>query len=77
MILAIEGVVQEVVEAAGAGIPVGMGNPASLAQGVLKLSQDPTLVHSMGMAGRAYLKKNFARPALAQKLRLLLEEMGG
>lgn len=75
ILLAIDGEIRSVVEAAGAGIPVGMGDPAALAEGVLALARDPSASRRMGLAGRAYLEQHFSRGDLANKLALLLEDM--
>jgi glycosyltransferase involved in cell wall biosynthesis len=76
VILAIDGVIREVVEAAGAGRFVSPGDPAALAQAVLALSDDPALARSLGTAGRRYIESCFSRPLLAEQLRRLIEEMG-
>jgi glycosyltransferase involved in cell wall biosynthesis len=77
VILAIDGVIREVVDAAGAGIAVRPGDPAALAQAARQLASDPLKARQMGMAGRCSIEKNFDRENLAQKLVLLLEEMRG
>jgi glycosyltransferase involved in cell wall biosynthesis len=79
VVLAIDGVIRQVIEAAGAGIPVGPGNPAALAQGILRLAanqaQGGNLGRQMGLAGRAYIEKNLSRAQSAEMLTRLLEEM--
>jgi glycosyltransferase involved in cell wall biosynthesis len=80
VVLAIDGVIRQVIEEAGAGIPVGPGNPSSLAQAVLRLAADHVqggnLGSKMGLAGRVYIEKHFSRAKSAEKLSLMLEEMG-
>jgi glycosyltransferase involved in cell wall biosynthesis len=79
VILAIDGVIRQVIEEAGAGIPVGPGNPPSLAQAVLQLAADHAqggkMGSQMGLAGRAYVEEHLSRAKSAEKLTLLLEEM--
>ncbi len=79
VVLAIDGVIRQVIEEAGAGIPVGPGNPSAMAQAVLRLSADHAqggkMGSQMGLAGRAYIEAHLSRAKSAQKLTLLLEEM--
>ena len=75
VILAIDGVIRQVVESAGAGIFVPPGNPSAMAEAVLTLSSENIKPRAMGMAGRQYVEKFFSRNELAEKLNLLLEEM--
>lgn len=77
VILAIDGVIRQVVESAGAGIPVPPGNAQAIAQAACDLANDPVGARSMGMAGRRYIEHNFNRKMLAEKLVLLLDEMRG
>ena len=77
VVLAIDGVIRQVVEAAAAGIPVPPGDPAALANAVRCLASDPQSARRMGESGRAYIERNFNREQLAEKLTLLLEEMRG
>jgi len=66
-ILAIDGVIRNVIEAANGGIFVTPGNDAELAEAVLKLSRDHTLVKTMGDAARAYTVTHFEREQQAQQ----------
>lgn len=75
VLLAIEGVVRDVVETAGAGIAVQPGNPADLAEAAARLSADPVHARAMGLAGRAYIEQHFNRRALAADLAQLIEGM--
>ncbi len=68
VVLAIEGVIREVVEGAGAGIPVQPGNPHALALAILSLVDDRKLVSSMGERGRSCVQAQFDREKLASKL---------
>jgi len=73
--LAIDGVMREVVEAAGCGIFAHPGDPAALAGAIQQLASDPEASRRMGLAGRKYLQEHFSREALAHKLMTVLEEM--
>ena len=77
VVLAIDGVIRQVVEAAGAGIAVPPGNPDALAQAVQQLAQNPIQARQMGLSGRQYVEMHFNRRLLAEKLALLVEEMRG
>jgi glycosyltransferase involved in cell wall biosynthesis len=68
VILAIEGVIREVIEQAGAGIPVPPGNPQAIAEALLALAQELHPGQVMGLNGRQYLQDHFDRPALAERL---------
>jgi glycosyltransferase involved in cell wall biosynthesis len=73
--LAIDGVIREVVEAAGCGIFAEPGNPSALAGAIRELAADKKEAQAMGMAGRKYLEQNFSRAVIGEKLLKLLEEM--
>ena len=68
VILAIEGVIREVIENAGAGIPVTPGDPAALSDAILRLADDPALARQMGQNARSYVETHFDRAALASKM---------
>ncbi len=75
VILAIDGVIREVVEAAGCGIFAQPGDPSALAHAIQALAADPSHSRQMGLAGRRYLEEHFSRSAVAEKLANLMEEM--
>lgn len=75
VVLAIDGVIRQVVEEAGAGLFVPPGDPGALAEAVRRLAKNPLEAHKMGMAGRVCIEKDFAREPLTAKLALILEEM--
>jgi glycosyltransferase involved in cell wall biosynthesis len=75
VILAIDGVIREVVEAAGCGIFAQPGDASALAQAVQVLASDRERSRQMGLAGRRYLEEHFSRSALAARLVGILEEM--
>jgi len=74
--LAIDGVIREVVEAAGCGYFAQPGDPAALADAVRRLAADPEASRALGLAGRRYLEANFSREQMAARLAALLEGMG-
>ena len=75
VILAIDGVIRAVVEAAGCGIFVQPGDPSALALAVRQLAADPDRARKMGLSGRIYLEEHFSRSAVAEKLALTMEGM--
>lgn len=75
VVLAIDGVIRQVVEEAGAGLFVPPGDPAALAEAIRHLAKNPPEAQKMGMAGRVCIEKDFAREPLTAKLALILEEM--
>ena len=72
-LLAIDGVIREVIEASGGGIFVSPGNDQSLAESILQLRNHPDKVKDMGLAARAYVSKNFNRRDQADAFRKLVE----
>lgn len=77
VVLAIDGVIREVVEKAGAGIASAPGDPAALAEAVCRLANDPVAARAMGYAGLQYVQEHFNRRDLANRLAELFEEVGG
>ncbi len=75
IVLAIDGVIREVVEAAHCGIFVPPGNAGALADAVCTLAGQPEESRRMGLNGRKYLEENFSREQVAEKLFNVLEEM--
>jgi glycosyltransferase involved in cell wall biosynthesis len=75
IILAIEGVIKEVIEEASAGICVPPGDPDTLAQVIRRLAADPEGRRAMGLNGRRYLEHHFDRPILAAHLAGLMESL--
>jgi glycosyltransferase involved in cell wall biosynthesis len=72
--LAIDGVIREVVEAAGCGIFADPGDPSALADVIRKLAADKEETRAMGLRGRTYLEEHFSRTVIGEKLLRLLEE---
>lgn len=77
VVLAIDGVIREVIEKANAGIFVKPGDPQALAQAILYLYKNPERAELLGKNGRAYVIKYFDRDKIAERLIQLLEEMVG
>jgi glycosyltransferase involved in cell wall biosynthesis len=75
VILAIEGVIREVIEAADSGIPIPPGDPAALAESVIYLADHPQERIEMGLKGRDYVKEHFDRPIQARKFGQIMEKM--
>jgi glycosyltransferase involved in cell wall biosynthesis len=76
VVLAIDGVIRQVVEGAGAGIFVSPGDADALAQAIRRLADDPRLGKSMGARGREVVENRFDRAQLAQQLAEVIESMG-
>ncbi len=67
-VLAIDGAIREVIEAACAGIFVLPGNPRLLADAIIDLADHPEEAISMGIKARAYVVRHFSREEHAQQL---------
>ncbi len=73
-ILVIDGVIRELVEKSGGGIYVPPGNDTKLAETILELSQNPTLLAQMGKAAREYMLKHMDRKdKMAETMDLMLK----
>jgi len=75
VILAIDGVIREVIEKAGAGIFTPPGNPAALAEAIRCLADNREEGQRMGLRGRRHVELYFDRRLLAEKLAAFIEEM--
>jgi glycosyltransferase involved in cell wall biosynthesis len=75
VVLAIDGVIREVVEAAGCGIFAEPGNPSALADAIQTLAENRDEARKMGLDGRKYLEKHFSRAVIGEKLLELLEDL--
>jgi glycosyltransferase involved in cell wall biosynthesis len=75
VILAIDGEIRSVVEAAGCGIFVQPGNPAALADVMCKLAADRPVAKEMGLNGRKYLEEHFNRNLIADTLEMILADL--
>ena len=75
VILAIDGVIRQVVEEANAGLAVPPGNPQALAEAILLLARDPERCRRLGQNGREVIEEKFSRKQLADDFTTLLESM--
>ncbi len=75
VILAIDGVIRQVVEAAGGGVFVQPGDPQALAASIRNLARHPDKARRMGQAGCRYVRTNFNRQDTAIKFEELLEQL--
>ncbi len=75
VVLAIDGVIREVVEAAECGVFAPPGEPRRLAEALRQLAGHPERCRSMGLAGRQYVEQHFDRAALAEKLAGVMESL--
>ncbi|MDA2923063.1 glycosyltransferase family 4 protein [Acidobacteria bacterium AH-259-L09] len=76
-ILAIDGVIREVIEASNGGTFVPPGNPHALAQAVLTYYRNPQLVRSQGLSARRYVTAHFNREKHARELESLFISLVG
>ena len=74
-VLAIDGVIREVVEAAGGGVFVPPGNAVALADAIRMLSQNRQQAQAMGAAARVYVAKNFNRHRQAGYFATLIQQL--
>lgn len=74
VVLAIDGVIREVVERAGAGVAVPPGDARAMAEAVRALSKDPVRARRMGRSGRACVEAEFDRRAIARWMEHVLLE---
>jgi glycosyltransferase involved in cell wall biosynthesis len=75
VILAIDGVIREVIEGGRAGMFVPPGDSQALANAILDLAKNPEKCRKMGMRGRLLIEAQFSRLEMADQLTALLESM--
>lgn len=75
VVLAIDGVIREVVESADCGIFAEPGNAQALADAILELYRSPKHCEALGKHGRVYVEKNFDRLQTAKELLKLFEAL--
>jgi len=68
VILAIDGVIRQLIEAAEAGVFVPPGDPEALAAAIRTLAANRGAGRAMGRSGRAYVVRHFDRGSLARGL---------
>jgi glycosyltransferase involved in cell wall biosynthesis len=75
VVLAIDGVIRQVVEDAGAGLAVPPGRPQELADAVRRLADDPAAAKTMGLHGRAAVESDFGRERQAKEMEQLMRKL--
>jgi glycosyltransferase involved in cell wall biosynthesis len=75
VILAIDGVIRQVIESADAGIAIEPGDPVAMAEAIRFLYQHREMAKKLGSNGRRYIEEHFDRAALADQLASLLLAM--
>ncbi len=75
VILAIDGVIREVVEAAQGGIVVPPGDAKSLGDAIQLLAGDPQKRELLGRNGRRYVESHFDRPVVANQLNEIMAKL--
>jgi glycosyltransferase involved in cell wall biosynthesis len=73
VLLAIDGVIRNLVEGAGAGVFVPPGDPAALADAILRLQGVPEQAADMGREGRRLVERDFKRAELAAAMESALK----
>ncbi len=76
-ILAIDGVIREVIDKSGGGLFVSPGDPDALAEAVLALECDRSRARDMGKAAREYVFEHFDREKQANEFMELLQQLAG
>jgi glycosyltransferase involved in cell wall biosynthesis len=77
VVLAIDGVIREVVEAAQCGVFVQPGDASAMARAISSLAADPEKARAMGLRGRRYLEQHFNREQIAARLLEVLRGTAG
>ncbi len=75
IVLAIDGVIREVVEKADCGVFPRPGDAREMASSIIFLAIDPSHAADLGMHGRRFLEENFSRDRMAEELNRLLQGM--
>ena len=75
MILGVGGEARQLLENAGAGIPVPPEDEKALAEAVRRLAADSNLARQMGESGRRYVEENFDRSRLAKQYSAVLSSV--
>lgn len=75
VVLAIQGVIQQVVEEVQAGICVPPGDAKAMAEAILTLSSQPSIRKEMGIRGRRFIETHFDRSVLAEQLEVILIDL--
>ncbi len=75
VVLAIDGVIRQVVEDAKCGVFAQPGDPVALADAIQTIASDRGKARRMGLAGRQYLEEHFSRDRMAKKLLGILSDL--
>ena len=75
VVLAIDGVIREVLEAARCGLFCKPGSPQKMSEAILKLYRDPSAARDMGLNGRRYLELHFDRAQIAGEFIKAVEDL--
>ncbi|MGB9669235.1 MAG: glycosyltransferase family 4 protein [Anaerolineales bacterium] len=75
IILAMEGVIRQLVEQAQAGLVVTPGDGDAIAQAILTLKNQPALAQAMGQNGRKLIENEFNRQKLAEQFLLVFTKV--
>jgi glycosyltransferase involved in cell wall biosynthesis len=75
VVLAIDGVIRDVVVAADCGVTPTPGDAQSLAEAIASLAANRDRAVEMGINGRRYLEEHFSREVIAGKLETLIRGM--
>jgi len=75
VLLAIDGVIRQVIEDADAGVYIPPGDPDALAQAIRSLADQPKQARQMGSRGRQYVEAHFDRSKLADHLAQLMVDL--
>jgi glycosyltransferase involved in cell wall biosynthesis len=75
VVLAIDGVIRQVIEQAHGGIYVPPGNPQAMADAIRSLADHPRYAEQMGRNARSYIELHFNRTVLADRLLTLLQDL--
>ena len=75
IVLAIDGVIRHVVEAAGGGVFVPPGDSQALASAIRQMHDDPAAAREMGEKARHYVEQHFNRTQQAAQLCRLVERL--
>jgi len=75
IVLSIDGEARRALEEANAGVYAEPENPASIAEAIKSLRDAPERAKELGANGRRYVKDNYSREGMAQRLAVLLQEV--
>jgi glycosyltransferase involved in cell wall biosynthesis len=75
VILAIDGVIRQVVESVQSGLAVPPGDAEAIARVICQLADDPATGKVMGLRGRQYVETHFDRAVLADQLERVLQNL--